>query len=422
MKLQESIELRSDEVEGIISHMPNLLIRWGLTLLFSILMLFIGISWLIKYPDIISADVIISTQPSPIQLVARNSGKLMLFKSEGMVIKKGELIACIQSDVSLGAVSRITTDVNNKTLSKQELLTSLRSQSDVGSLQPYLNSLISSLQDLVSFQQNDLNQKQCDQIKRQISSIQALNSNLTKQLFLQSREVQISHQQYQTDSLLFSQGVISSLEHKKSESTHLNQQRNLLNTQSQLLNNQLQIEVLEKNITELETERSTKKNQLDILFNNSLNQLMASIQTWEKDFLFLSPISGKISFLGFLENEMFIQSGNAIITVAPDSDKIIARAELPLAGAGKVNIGQTANLRLDNYPYEQFGFLEGKVLSISQLPNKENYQVLICLSHGMNSSYNKELPFKPEMKGKTEIITSDLRLLERILYQFRILF
>ncbi|MCV9927497.1 HlyD family secretion protein, partial [Flavobacterium sp. LS1R49] len=46
----------------------------------------------------------------------------------------------------------------------------------------------------------------------------------------------------------------------------------------------------------------------------------------------------------------------------------------------------------------------------------------ISLPKGLETSYDKKIPFQQEMKGSAEIVTEDLRLLERILYQFKSLF
>jgi hypothetical protein len=37
----------------------------------------------------------------------------------------------------------------------------------------------------------------------------------------------------------------------------------------------------------------------------------------------------------------------------------------------------------------------------------------------MTTTYNKQLNFKPQLQGDTEIITEDLRLLERVFYQIK---
>ena len=46
-------QIRSDEVQEIISAVPNWMIRWGITLIFGLIVMLIALSWFIKYPDII---------------------------------------------------------------------------------------------------------------------------------------------------------------------------------------------------------------------------------------------------------------------------------------------------------------------------------------------------------------------------------
>ncbi|MCD0472587.1 HlyD family secretion protein, partial [Flavobacterium sp. JAS] len=40
----------------------------------------------------------------------------------------------------------------------------------------------------------------------------------------------------------------------------------------------------------------------------------------------------------------------------------------------------------------------------------------------LETSYKKQIVFQQEMKGSAEIVTEDLRLIERILYQFKNIF
>jgi len=45
----------------------------------------------------------------------------------------------------------------------------------------------------------------------------------------------------------------------------------------------------------------------------------------------------------------------------------------------------------------------------------------LALTNGLVTNYHKTLDFKPQMQGSAEIITEDLRLLERLFYQYRAL-
>lgn len=79
--------------------------------------------------------------------------------------------------------------------------------------------------------------------------------------------------------------------------------------------------------------------------------------------------------------------------------------------------------RLFNFPDREFGVLRGKVSNISLVPDKDgNLLIDVSLPKGLESSYKKQIPFQQEMKGSADIVTEDLRLLERILYQFRDVF
>ena len=53
MPENKEIEIRSDEVQEILSAVPNWMIRWGITLIFGLIIMLVFISWFIKYPDII---------------------------------------------------------------------------------------------------------------------------------------------------------------------------------------------------------------------------------------------------------------------------------------------------------------------------------------------------------------------------------
>jgi len=132
-----------------------------------------------------------------------------------------------------------------------------------------------------------------------------------------------------------------------------------------------------------------------------------------------TPIAGQVTFTNFWSVNQFVSSGNVVFTVVPSNDQeIIGKATVPLTGAGKVEVGQRVNIKLDNYPYMEFGLLEGKVTNISMVPVANEaggyYTAEIELINKLNTNYKKELPFNQEMQGNAEIITKDRRLIERL--------
>ena len=77
---------------------------------------------------------------------------------------------------------------------------------------------------------------------------------------------------------------------------------------------------------------------------------------------------------------------------------------------------------LRDFPEQEFGTLKGKVEKIARTSNAEGeYMIDISLTNSLMTTYNKEVTFKQEMQGNAQIITEDLRLLERFFYKFKTL-
>jgi archaellum component FlaC len=95
---------------------------------------------------------------------------------------------------------------------------------------------------------------------------------------------------------------------------------------------------------------------------------------------------------------------------------------LPAQGAGKIKAGDAVIVKLDNYPFQEYGSIKGKVerISLTSNPLKQNnqnqidaYLVDISLPNGLRTNYGKQLGFKYEIKGIGDIVSNQRNLLER---------
>ena len=108
----------------------------------------------------------------------------------------------------------------------------------------------------------------------------------------------------------------------------------------------------------------------------------------------------------------------SIVAKAPGS--IIGKIKLPAGGSGKVMPGQRVNISVTGYPYMEFGFLTGKVMSVSLLADDESaYTVTISLPQDLCTSYGKQLEFKGELTGMAEVMTDERSVTERLLSPLR---
>lgn len=79
-------------------------------------------------------------------------------------------------------------------------------------------------------------------------------------------------------------------------------------------------------------------------------------------------------------------------------------------------------VKLDNFPYQEYGFVIGKVNRMGFLPNEDKYLAQIDLVDGLMSSYGHRLEFSPEMSAIGEVVTDDLRLIGRLFNSLKALF
>ena len=170
------------------------------------------------------------------------------------------------------------------------------------------------------------------------------------------------------------------------------------------------------------TEISRIRKEMTLLKNviQSFNQLKKSIKDWEMRYVLSSKMNGKVSFLNYWSQNQTVNQGDLVFTIIPNKNSsFIAKLKTPAQNLGKVKIGQRVNLKLQNYPDYEFGVLKGTVNNISEISNKEGfYTIDVTLPEKLITSYNKEIEFKQEMRGTAEIVTEDLRLIQRFFYQF----
>ena len=115
-----------------------------------------------------------------------------------------------------------------------------------------------------------------------------------------------------------------------------------------------------------------------------------------------------------------ITVGDKVFSVIPENEStMVGRIIMPMQGSGKVKTGQKVNIKFYNFPYMEYGMVIGKVKSISLISSESNYIVEIDFPNGLKTNYGKVLLFSQEMKGSAEIITKDIRLLERFFNPIR---
>jgi len=432
MSKEKKIELRSEDVNDILSRPPGWILRWGSAVIFIIVALLLVGSAIFKYPDRLVAPVLVTSENLPAQLVSKTTGMLQnIFKKEGELVSKSELIATIENPTSYEnylELKSITTQFSDSLGSDGNITgCSFPANLQLGGLQNVYTQFLKSFKEDKNFIEINYHRKKIAILKRQIEAQKSLQLLSEKQLSLSKEQMDISDNIYKRDLSLYDQKVISQFDLEKSKSTQLSTRQQYETAQSDLNNMKINILQAEQSVFDLELNREEQLNLLERSLMGNYDDLRAEVKQWEQNYLLISPVDGKVSFTKFWQENQNVSVGDIVFTIVPMRDaKITGKIYLPLAGAGKVKVGQKVNIKLDNYPYMEFGMVQVKVGSISMIPTVINenkvYMVGVEFPNRLKTNYGIDLMFTEEMQGVAEIITKDLSLLQRILFPVKHVF
>lgn len=419
---KQEIELRSEEFNEVLSAVPAWIIRWGITVIACVvLMLLIGSS-IFKYPDIISSTVTLTGTTPVSAVLARTSGKLQeLYVENNRQVKAGTLLAVIENPAETNDIIRLKELVRQSECNLDTIALVPSQQLRLGSLQSLYSSFYLAMSEYRQFKELAYHLKKIDLVKARIVKNELYYRNMLKQKGLSEAQAKIAHQQYARDSLLGVKGLVSKEAVEESYSRYLQSSLSAENMDRSLENLQLQLAQMNESLYDTEYQYLDQKNTLETQLRSLINQLRAEIDAWELNYALITPVDGEITLTQYWTNNQNVTAGNVVFNIVPvNQGEIIGKAMLPTERSGKVKKGQKVNIRFSNYPDKEFGIVRGTVKNISLIPvtdaqNVKNYMVDIQLPSGLRTSYNKELPFLPEMEGQADIITEDISLLERFL-------
>ena len=243
--------------------------------------------------------------------------------------------------------------------------------------------------------------------------------SLQSQKEINRTELDFKEKDLERNRSLFEKGIISAQDFESKQLEYAQAERNFKNFESSM--SQIREAISNAHKTSKGTEINQVKEEMALLKNviQSFNQLKKAIKDWEYLYVLQSEIQGKVSFLNYWSVNQTVNQGDLVFTVIPSDNKsYVAKLKTPVKNSGKIKVGQSVNIKLENYPDTEFGVLNGTVKNISLIADSEGfYYIDVALPQKLITSYNKVIDFKQEMRGSAEIITEDLRLIERFFYQ-----
>lgn len=413
------IEIRSGEVQEILGGVPSRMVRYGIMVFAAIFSLIIISSFVFHYPDILRSKIVVTTENPPATLVARATGKIeQLFVKDKDKVEAGDIIALIENPANYFDILQLENLINELQPSFDTLNFTpdvrLKRALQLGPVQEYYSQFLTKFKELEEFTQRNYYMLREESYREQAKNARILYDRMWERKVAIDKEYQIKQRNYERQKKLVAGEVIATTELEKAEAEMLSKKSELDGIRSDLAQQQIDISQLTQKIVENEKEYHDLKVQHESNLLEAFNNMKSASSNWFLTYLLRSPIDGTVSFNKFYAENQNIAEGDRAFTIVPDDmGTVIGKVELAVRGSGKVEEGQSVNVKFDNYPYMEFGMVKGLVKSVSLVPEDNYYMVEVEFPNGLVTNYDRSLQMQNQLAGEAEIITEDLRLVQR---------
>jgi hemolysin D len=150
--------------------------------------------------------------------------------------------------------------------------------------------------------------------------------------------------------------------------------------------------------------------------------LLRAAQTQLSQTHVYAPVSGTVTSLHVRNTGEVAQPGQTIAEIAPDGAPLVLSAMLPNREAGFVKEGMAVQIKFDAFPYQDFGIVPGRVVSISPDATIDEqmgavYRVEIALEQNAvnGTAPGEAIEFRAGQTASAEIVTRQRRIMDVIL-------
>jgi multidrug resistance efflux pump len=416
------------EILQFIGRPPSVFQRFGITAVALLMVVLALLSYFIKYPDVVTAKVVLTTENPPIRVLAKMGGRVAeLLIKNNQAVERGKVLCVMENTGNWRDVLKLEAQLHNNpnNLAMQPY--------NLGALQNSYSTFTQNLKDYQYFLERNGVLVKIQHLTQQIESLRALNANLMKQKEIQAKEFELNEKELKRQNQLHTEGVISDAEFEKTNTQFYQQKRQIEANEAAFINNEMQIQQHEAQISDLTQGKSDNLNTKNTTLQEDIRRLKAAIEEWKQTYLVIAPIAGTTTFAKIWSPQQSIGTGEEVLTIVPTppqylaqnevKNKKIIKAVLPLANSAKVKIGLNSNIKFEAYPYQEYGVIQGIVENISLVPQASKdgdyYLLEMSVNDSLSTTYGKKLTMKQEMQGSANIITEDRRVVERLFDKWR---
>jgi HlyD family secretion protein len=410
------ISRHSDDIQEVLLAIPGWALRFGTYVFFAALMGVLAMASIIKYPEVILAQLKIVSQNAPKPIVSKISGKLsLLLVKENETVFRNQPLAYIESTAKPEKVFALSKDLSilQQLVIKDEFvndqLVGFSEKNQYGELQTDYQIFYQEYLLFKTTTDRGILTKRKKFLHKDLNYLRLQQQELTEQQSINKKNYSLANEDYQMHKLLEQKKVETKSELREQESKFLLKKAPLVQTESAILTADNSYLLKQRELLELEDQIKQEK----LRFLLSINKLISSIADWETKYIIIAPQEGKVTFVGVIQENVQVAQSQELFYVEPENERFLGQLAINQNSLGKVQQGQEVLIKMRSYPFEQFGMIRGKIGYISDVPYKDSTFIATVTINNNRSDQGKTLRLKHGMLADGEVITQNATLLQR---------
>lgn len=272
--------------------------------------------------------------------------------------------------------------------------------------------------------QDEIEQKELQRVKQAIKDVDAKLVAYNELMQIAEDKLSLQENKLSQQDRLFNDGYLSLSEYQDKQQQSLTLKQELHNARTSVINLRAERNSLLAQLALLPSEYALKRSNIE----RQQADLQRVISETETNYRYVieAPESGVVAAIPVVEGE-FIASSRPLLTLLPENAVLVAELLMPTRSSGFMEVGHTAKLRFDAFPYQRFGSITSEVVRIDKslvvdgeadLPfqlTEPVYRVRTKLSRQQVVAYGEAFPLKAGMLFEADIILDKRSLIEWIL-------
>jgi hemolysin D len=182
----------------------------------------------------------------------------------------------------------------------------------------------------------------------------------------------------------------------------------LLEAQKQLKDAEGQIKVLKTEMAQTHTQIQTLTRQL-------------------KERTIIAPEKGTLFQMPIKTAKTYLQTGQLVAQIAPQDSPLTLRAQMPSQNSGFLKVGQPVKLKFDAYPFQTYGIVPGRLVSVS--PNSKTidtaqgkvqvFDIEVTPDRTEIRGNGKSIPLTAGQAATAEVVVRQRRVIDFLLDPFK---